>query len=187
MLDRRQSRVFIFQGVEGMRISGNDFLDPCPQNSFGVMRFDILKQHFLTEAPDLVAAVFLVLAQNSEILAGGAQQASGRPCDVLHTVIIRGNAVHKIQCLGFITVFKKLDITGFRKGFYPLRPFFLHLAPGIAPFFQSFEGFLKRLRHHPFIHHAPPQIHNLVDVFDKNRTFGLAGPAGGAGPDFILS
>jgi hypothetical protein len=61
VLYRRQSLVVVFQGIVGMRVGGDDVLDPAVEDGLGVHLLHGLKEHLFTESPDLVAAVFLLL------------------------------------------------------------------------------------------------------------------------------
>ena len=64
--------------------------------------------------------------------------------------------------------------------------FFSILPNGFPRLSSAFRGLCKRLRRLAVVDHAAPQIDDLVDVFNKQRAFRLAGAAGGARPDFIL-
>ena len=71
-------------------------------------------------------------------------------------------------------------------GLRPVGALLLHLAVGIAAALQRLQRFLQGLRYIAVIDQAAPQIHDLVDVLDQQRTFLFAGATGGAGPDFVL-
>ena len=100
MLHRRNISIIIFERIEGMRISRDNSLHTRSENCFRIFIPQILKQHLFTESPDLVAAVFFVLPENTEILIGCLQDSGAGSADILHPVIIGGNAVDKIKRLG---------------------------------------------------------------------------------------
>ena len=136
VLHRGKIAVVVLQGIKGMGIRGNDLGHAGIENRIRVLILEILKEHFFSEAPDLVAAVLFGLAENPEILAGSSQDLGRGPADILHTVVIGGDAVQKIEGFRTFLLAQDLDLDPFGKLLGPVRPLLFHLAPGIAPFLQ---------------------------------------------------
>src|ERR1019366_9622231 len=106
----------------------------------------------------------------------------------LHAVIVGSDAVDKVQSAGSIAMVEGFDPAGWLE-FFGVRPiglFLLHLAVGIATALQRLERLLQGLWNVPFIDQPPPQIDDLVDVLNQQRTFRFTSAAGGARPDLIL-
>ncbi len=68
----------------------------------------------------------------------------------------------------------------------PVGFLLFHLAVGIAAALQRLQRLLDGLRYVAVVDQAAPQVDDLVDVFDQQRTFFFAGAAGSAGPDFVF-
>ena len=94
----------------------------------------------------------------------------------------------KYKCVGAVLLVEGLDGAGLLEFLRvcPVGFLLLQLAVGIAAALERLQRLLQGLRHIAVVDHAAPQVDDLVDVLDQQRTFFLAGAAGGARPDFIL-
>ncbi len=109
--------------------------------------------------------------------------------DGLHAVVIGGNAVDKVEGFGALLCSEHLDrdLIGKRLSWAQSARFFSILPQGLPRFSKALQRLLERLGHHALVDHAPAQVDDLIDVFDKQRALLLAGAAGGAGPDLIFA
>src|SRR5581483_10818569 len=97
------------------------------------------EQHFLTEAPNLMATVFLCRSQNSEFGAGVLKNSCRGLRDFLHAIVERGDAVDEVQRLGSIAAIENFDAAGF----CPFGSLLLQLAVRIAAALERFQWFLQ--------------------------------------------
>ena len=102
------------------------------------------EERLFSEPADLVSAVSLSRAEDSEILVKVVEDSRRGACDRLHAVVIGRNAVHEVECAGAILI-ESSHFTGLLKvlGVGPVGPLFLQLAVRIAAALQRFQRFLQ--------------------------------------------
>src|SRR5438270_2902473 len=110
------------------------------------------------------------------------------PPNGLDPVIVGRDAIDEIERVRAPLAVNHLDAAGLleflRLG--PVGPFLLHLAVRVSTALESFERLLKGLRDIAIVDQAATEVDDFVDVFDEQRTFGLARAASCTGPDFIV-
>ena len=135
-----------------------------------------------------MAAVLFVFSQDAEVDTGRCQQPRRCAGDFLHAIVVRADAVDEIKRVGAFFLADYFHGTTVFESFgpNPIGALLLQFRPGVAAFFERLERLLQRLRHDAFVHHGPPDIDDLVDVFDRHRTLLFTGTTGRTGPDFVL-
>jgi len=147
---RRHILVIVLEGVESVRVGGNDAARTGGADCLGVMVAQRQKQRLFAESPHIVPAVALLGAEDAEIPAQTAQDACHRPSDRLRPIVVRGNAVGEEQGLQAAAV---RDRDG------PLRPvgaLLLQLSKGIPAALQRFERLVEGLRRLAVVDQATP-------------------------------
>ena len=134
-----------------------------------------------------MATVPLRASQNSEVLTNVREDPSRGARDRLHAIVVGGNAIDEIEGIGGV-LGERLDRADLLELFVggPVGSLLLHLAVWIATALECLQRLLEGLRNVAIVDHAPPQVHDLVDVLDQQRAFFLARAACGAGPDFVF-
>ena len=188
VLHRRQRVVILAQRVVSMRIGCNNPGDAAVNDIFRVGVLQVLVEHLFPEASGLVAAVFFLGAENTEILSGCGQQLGRSPGDLLHAVVKGGNTVDEIERFGGLLAVEHLHraATGKRLFGCPVGPLSFHFSPGIAPFLKRLQWFLQRLGNIAVVHQRPADIDDFIDIFDHHRALFFTRPAGGARPDLVF-
>ncbi len=188
MADRRQAFVILAQGVEGVRISGDNFLGSHFQNRFGVMLLYFLKKHLLAKTPYLVASVLFLLAKDTEILVHVVEKLCGFPVDFYDPVIVGANTVDKKEGIRSFAALQQFHWHSLGKLFLlnPFTTLFCRFAIGVAPFLQGVERLLQGLRYHALINQTATQINYLINVLDRQGAFFFTGTTGRARPNFVF-
>src|SRR5689334_22969962 len=135
-----------------------------------------------------MSAILFCGAENSEVLPQAPEDSRRGSSDRLHAIVVRGDTVDEIQNVSVVLAVEDLDLRGSLelRILRPVRSLFLHLSVSVAATFQCLQRLLNGLRYVPVVDHAAPEIDDLVDVLDEERTLLLTRSASGAGPDFVL-
>src|SRR5436190_2165328 len=103
VLYRRHIAVIVLQRVVSVRIRRYDPLRAGPPNRLRVVVPQGGRQQLLAVAADIVPAILLSRSENPEVLPSAVEDGGSRAPDLLDAVVIRGDAVDKIQRLGLAT------------------------------------------------------------------------------------
>ena len=176
-----EGRVFIPEGMESMRIGGDDPREAIPGQRGDVAAGEILEGCLVAEAAGEIAAVQLLLAEHGEIDPGLAQEPDERAQRAL-VAQLEGAVAEPQQHVGLALPGQD----GEREIGGPVEPAGQRAAAGIvggAQFGQRVGGLAGRRTQLQRL--EATQIDDGVDMLDHHRTFVDAGAAGGAGPQRI--
>src|SRR6476646_6691858 len=108
--------------------------------------------------------------------------------DGLNPVVIRSNAVDKVQRVRTLLSVQQLDRAALLKsiGLRPVGSLLFHLPVRIAPAFECFQRLLQALGYIAAVDQSSTKVNDFVDVLNQERALLFAGATACARPDFIF-
>src|SRR4029450_10464961 len=183
-----QVRVLAGQGVEAVGAGGDHLAGADAVEGLDVLLGLELVEVLVAEPPGRVAGAGLAGAEHGERHPGPVQQPGDRPGRLAGPVLERGRAADPVQVLDVVgdAVADHRDLEVEALG--PGQALAGTEAPGVARVLdvaQHGAGLGREAGLHQDL--VAAQLHDGVDVLDVDRALLDAGPAGGAGPQDVLT
>ncbi len=177
-------RVFVADGVEAVRASGDDLLDLHLVQRADVLLCPLLERVLISHASCGIAGARLARSEDGEVDAGLLEQLRGRYCGLLRTLVERRRASDPEEDVGrgFAGI-EHADAEAVR----PMSAVGLRLAPRVARPIDVAQH-RRRLIGKTRLDHdqVAAEVDDVVDVLDAHRAFAHARAAGHAVPHDVV-